>query len=291
MRELSVSGFPVSICYPNEQAGVLVAGIPRPEPGLAGHYRRLLSPLAGDVPIRFVACGLARRHAPKTDRNRPLVGGLWIQSPINADQNEVGSICVGAMLGMQLGFVTAGHVAGNIGRLSYQPRRANNAKAGTTAVVSTYTTTAYSDSAFLTDETGGSISRDRIWKSISTLYTVTGTATPARDDTVHVQGSGRPEERSGHIRADSVAVTFDDGGVLQDQYLASYESHEGDSGAPVYIKDANPDVRLVGLNVGATDPVFVKPPVDQGRYPPAPNGTYSVISKWHRIETDLGVTR
>jgi hypothetical protein len=59
----------------------------------------------------------------------------------------------------------------------------------------------------------------------------------------------------------------------------------------VYVKDADPNVRLVGLNVGATAPADVSPPVNQAQYPPAPNGTYAIISKWHRIEADLGVTR
>jgi hypothetical protein len=293
MRELAVTGFPVSICYPDERTGALIVGIPRLEPGLAGHYRRLLRPFAGDVPIRVTRCGLARRHAAKKELNRPLVGGLWITTPIDSTHNELGSIGVCAMRGAQSGFVTAGHVAGAVNKLAYQPRHSsvNDWKAGKTVKISTFTTSAHSDSGFLADETGGAISRDRIWESKDTLYTVTGTAAPARGETVHMQGAGRVDERSGLIRAAAATVTFDDGGVLQDQYLANYESHEGDSGAPVYVKDTGHAVRLVGLNVGATNPADVSPPVDQALYPPAPNGTYAIISKWHRIEADLGVTR
>lgn len=291
MRDLALAGFPVSICYADERAGTLVAGIPRLQPELADRYRMLLGKLIGDTPVRLKAWGLARRHAEKNQHHRPLVGGLLINTAISPGNSEQGTICVCADRGGQLGFVTAGHSAGKVGRRCYQPNRPpNTRKVGVTAVISAFETRAHSDSAFLSDETHGQLTRNEIWRTTGTQYTVTGVATPALGDTVYMQGAEDPGERQGLVSVLSATVTFEDGGILDDQYLANYLSLSGDSGAPVYVKDANPNVRLVGLNVGACAPGDANPTPNQHTYPPA-NNTYAIISKWARIETDLGVAR
>ena len=294
MPDLARAGFPVSICYADEQAGALIAGVPRLGPEITGHYRMLLSKFTGDAPVRFVRCGLARRHLAKREYRRPLVGGLGITARISDTHSELGTICVCAVRGGQTGFVTAGHVVVTVGRVCYQPRMhdANNWAAGTATVISNYTAVADSDSAFLDDATGGNLTRNSIWKSPDQRYTVTGTATPALGDMVYMQGAARAAERSGQICATGATVTFDDWGTLNNQYLAVYRSHSGDSGAPVYVKDANPNVRLVGLNVGDATAGDINPPVDHHTYPPPqPGDKYAVISKWASIEADLGVTR
>jgi len=291
MQELALSGYPVSVCYADERAGTLVAGVPRLRPDLAVRYRELLGELIGDTPVRFTAWGLARRHAEKNEHNRPVIGGLLINTALSPGNSEQGTVCVAADRGGQLGFVSTGHTAGKVGKVCYQPNRPPKTyKAGRTVVISNFGTQAYSDSAFFSDETGGQLARNRIWKTTGTQYTVTGVATPALGDTVYMQGAEDPGERQGLISVISATVTFDDGGILDDQYLANYLSLSGDSGAPVYVKDADPNVRLVGLNVGSTPPGDANPQPNQHTYPPA-SGTYAVISKWTRIETDLGVTR
>lgn len=291
MQDLAGAGFPVSICYADERAGTLVAGIPRYRPELAGQYRVLLGELIGDTPVRFTAWGLARRHAEKNQHNRPVIGGLLINAAISPGNSEQGTVCVAADRGGQLGYVTAGHSAGKVGRRVYQPNRPpNTTKIGTTTVISAFETRAYSDSAFLSDNTNGNLTRNRIWKTTGTQYTVTGVTAPAMGDTVYMQGAEDPGERQGLVAVTSATVTFEDGGILDDQYLANYLSLSGDSGAPVYVKDADPNVRLVGLNVGACAPGDANPTPNQHTYPPA-SGTYAIISKWARIEADLGVTR
>jgi hypothetical protein len=291
LRELSAAGFPVSICYADERAGTLIAGIPEFRPGRVGHYRRLLGEFAGGVPIRFIRCGLARRHHAKQNHHRPLVGGLGITARIDDTHYELGSICVAATLAGQNGIVTAGHVAEVVGRVCYQPRLSehNNWAAGTVAVVSNYLGGADTDSAFLTDLTGGDLTRNSIWKTTATRYTVTGPASPALGDEVFMQGAAKAAEKHGEICATNAAVTFGGGAVLRNQYLARYASEDGDSGAPVYVKDGGLNVRLVGLNVGAAAPADVDPPVGPG-YPPVA-GHYAVISKWARIEAELGIIR
>lgn len=286
------AGFPVSLCYADEQSGMLVAGIPRAARGVDGQYRELLREAAGDVPVRLVPCGLARRHSPKNQYNRPLTGGLWATSPLADGRFAQGTICVGADRGGQLGYVTAGHVADAVNVQFYQPRQSNHNdwRSGIVQVISGYAVQANSDSAFLADSTGGQITRNRIWKGSNTQYTVTSTVAPGLGTAVFMQGAGLVAERTGLICATAATVTFDDGGVLDNQYLATYRSREGDSGAPVYTKGADPNVSLVGLNVGAAAPGDVTPAVNQATYPPV-NNSYAVISPWAQVEADLGVTR
>jgi hypothetical protein len=236
----------------------------------------------------------ARRHASKKDHNRPLIGGLHVTSPLPGNTYAEGSICVGAIRNGLLGFVTAGHVAAPAGTVFYQPRisNMNNWTAGTTAVVSGYAVNAQSDSAFLRDGTvpPGSITRSRIWRSANSQYTVAGVTVPVVNTAVFMQGAALAAERSGIICAVGATIRFADGGVLTGQCLASYRSREGDSGAPVYVKGADPQVSLIGLNVGATEPQYIDPPINPVAYPPADDGTYAIISPWANVAAELGVT-
>jgi hypothetical protein len=292
MPRWQAAGFPVSLCSLDERRGVLVAGIPRAGDEARAQYRDLLREAAGGAPARLVPCGLARRHAPKNQYNRPLTGGLWATAPLADGHFAQGTVCVGADRGGQLGYVTAGHVADAVGVQFYQPRHSNHNdwRSGIVQVISGYAVQAGSDSAFLTDSTNGQITRNRIWKGNNAQYTVTGVVVPVLGAAVSMQGAGLIAERSGVICSTAATVTFDDGGVLNNQYLATYRSREGDSGAPVYVKGADPNVSLVGLNVGAAAPGDVAPAVNQVTYPPA-NNSYAIISPWASIEADLGITR
>jgi hypothetical protein len=292
MPKWQAAGFPVSLCYADERGGALVAGIPRTAPGDCQRYRELLGEQAGGVPVRLVPCGLARRHSPKNQFNRPLIGGLWTTAPLADGRFAQGTICVGADRAGQAGYVTAGHVADAVAVQFYQPRHSdhNNWQSGVVQVISGYAVRANSDSAFLADSTGGQITRNRIWKGNNAQYTVTGVVVPVPGTAVSMQGAAMAAERSGVICSAAATVTFDDGGILDNQYLATYRSRDGDSGAPVYVKGADPSVSLVGLNVGAAAPGDVAPAVNAVTYPPA-NNTYAVISPWAHVEADLGVTR
>jgi hypothetical protein len=283
LPELHASGFPVSICYADQRAGTLIAGIPLPGPDIRDHYRRLLRDLVDDTPVRIAAWSLARRHAAKREFNRPLTGGLYITAPEGKERHSEGTICIGATRNGAPGFVTAGHVAAPVGTEFYQPRLSdrNDWRAGKTAKISEFATKANSDSAFLADGTGGQISLKQIWRAKTASYTVTGPADAGLGVEVYMQGNSLVGERQGKIVAVNVSVSFEDGGVLDDQLLASYESREGDSGAPVYVKHDDTHVGLVGLNVGST--------LAKDVHPKPPDGEYAVISRWARIAADIGV--
>lgn len=282
---------PVNLAYvrePRSRAGTVVVGVPGVWPGLVTQYRQLFG--LRDDEAQFVCSAPAVRHAKKTEFNRPLTGGLYITNPAGAGRSALGTICIVATRAGQDGFVTAGHVADHAGTVFYQPRQSNvnNWTAGTTVQVSAYGARAASDSAFLADNTGGNLAPRAIWKSNNSNYTVTRAAPdPALGTTVYMQGAALVAERSGQVAGTDVSVTFEDSGVLEHQVLASYDSREGDSGAPVYLKGPDPNVELIGLNVGTTEAGFAQPPPDPA-YPPAGHG-YAVISLWRHIVTDLGL--
>ena len=296
MAKQEASELPVNLSYVDDASGTVVVGVPDITPSVIGQYRRMFQHRIGGWPrmdeaLTFVRCGPASRHAKK-EYNRPLVGGLLIIRQLQQGRSELGTICIAARQGTTDGFVTAGHVATKIGTQIYQPN-ANQERylAGNTMTVSAWDTKADSDSAFVSiKDTPATIQRNEIWKSSDTRYTVTGVAPPpALDDEVYMQGAAKAKERKGRIVALDVSVKFEEGGVLDHQLLANYVSESGDSGAPVYRKQDDSNVELIGLNVGSTEPQYVNPAPDPHRYPPPAGGEYAVISPWLNIAADLNV--
>jgi hypothetical protein len=278
---------PVTLCHIDDERGHVAVGIDTAEPIASVH--RHLEALAGDAPLHVFPCAPAVRHANKRDYNRPPVGGLYLSCP--GAQSE-GTLCLAATREGQAGFVTCGHVAVQAGIDVYQPRQsaANDWRIGRVVVVTDYTGNASSDSAFVAGTTP--ITERAIWRSSNSTYSVDAVYdAPARGVAVSMQGaSSQTALRSGVICAKNVTVTFDDQGVLTDQLLANYVSSGGDSGAPVFYVAGDASVYMVGLNVGATLPVYVQPAPDEHLWPPAGNGTYAVISPWMSVERDLNLT-
>jgi hypothetical protein len=280
----ALGDFPINLCHVDEEREALVVGIP--DLTAAAHYRHFLRQHIGAVPLNLLRCAPATRHFKKKSHNRPLIGGLQVSTPSDGLRHEVGTICIVAKLGAQDGFVTAGHVAGNVGDSLYQPEDKQAWLAGTVEVVSAYQANAPSDSAFLAGRTD--LSRHKIWKGDTTQYTVTGTVgglAPGAE--LFMQGAALVKERTGQLALTNVTVNFGDTGVLTDQWLATYDSRSGDSGAPVYVKVGDANVRLAGLNVGATELQYVNPKPDGHQYPPE-NGEYAIISPWANLVADLG---
>jgi hypothetical protein len=276
--------FPINLCHVDEEREALVVGIP--DLTAAAHYRHFLRQHIGAVGLTLLRCAAATRHAKKKSLNRPLIGGIQVSTPSDGMRHEVGTICIVAKLGAKDGFVTAGHVAGNVGDSLYQPEFKSTWLAGTVDVVSAYQVNASSDSAFLIG--GTELSRHKIWQGNEAQYTVTGTAGGlALGTDLFMQGAALVAERTGELALTNVTVRFDDGGVLTNQWLATYDSRSGDSGAPVYVKDGGTNVRLVGLNVGAAAVGNVNPVPNGVTYPPV-DGGYGVISPWANVVADLG---
>ncbi|MBV9445899.1 MAG: hypothetical protein JO345_08395 [Streptosporangiaceae bacterium] len=275
MAERRPGELPVSLCYVDDPSGTVIIGIPDASPPLIDQYLRMFRHRIGawprmDEALTFLGCGPAFRHAKKTEYNRPLAGGLYITNPTGQGAKAQGTICIAAKHGGNAGFVTAGHVADQNGTTFYQPRQSsvNDWMAGTTSAVTAFLGQASSDSAFLAAATLQSTSTqvgvqyNSIWKNANSNYTVTGVAAPPTvGDQVSMQGAALLAERNGQIAAVDATIAFQGGGTLDHQLLATYQSREGDSGAPVYRKLNDPNVELIGLNVGAVDTSTMPNPV------------------------------
>ncbi len=268
-----------------DREGKLILGV---KPGSdIKEQLRIASTAVGEIGITVVQKTFVR-HANKQVFNRPVIGGIQILVP---DLQAAGSTGVVVVLDDVLGVITAGHVVGAIGAHVYQPRQSdhNNWEIGDVTCISNYGGAALSDSAFVQLNDGVGNTQWRVWKTANLQYTVTDTQIAQVGDDVSMQGaSTQATERSGVICSVDATVRFEDGGVLSQQYLATYLTRVGDSGAPVYIKGPNPNIVLIGINVGGTaiDDIEQGAP-DPATYPPNADGMYAVISKWENVLADL----
>lgn len=204
-----------------------------------------------DVPVIFYKEPIARLDLGRADAWRPIIGGVQ-------DATYVGRITTGfaATRGGQNGFVTTGH-AGLAGTSIYQPN--SSYPVGTITVSS------------------GGVSSDSAWVQYSNVAgqifensgsqpSIYGTANPYVGLGVTMSGitSGIT---TGTVQRETSLYNRFFRTTLYNQWYADFASAEGDSGAPVYFKDANQNIQLVGLFWG--------------------KGTYSVFSPISNVLSDL----
>lgn len=204
-----------------------------------------------DVPVIFYTEPMPQLSLGRTDVWRPIIGGVQAGS-------SLGPFTVGfaATRSGEAGFVTTGH-AGDVGATIYQPNLSYSV--GTLTVSSQGTSSdsswvQYSNVAGQIFETSGS----QPWVSGSTDpwlnlgITKSGISTGVTSGTV--------------VSQTSLYNSFF-GTTLYNQWYGSYSQSSGDSGAPVYFKDANQQIQLVGLHWG--------------------NARYSVFSPISSVLSDL----
>lgn len=139
-----------------------------------------------------------------------------------------------------------------------------------------------SDSAFVTLDAGVQYTLDKIWKTSTTNFSITGKApsssTPV-NSFVRMQGYASGLQ-TGQIVAKGVTVS-DPTGTLTNQVKVTYNSQNGDSGAPVFSGTGETNVTLFGIHVGKFCTVTTNP------CPPI--NSITVYSPWEGIQSDLGV--
>lgn len=204
-----------------------------------------------DVPVIFYNEPMPQLNLGRTDVWRPVIGGVQVGSPIGAS-----TLGFAATRGGQNGFVTAGHI-GNVGDTIYQPGLSY--PIGTITVSSLGTS---SDSAWVQY----SNIAGRIFESSSSQPWVYGTSAPYVGEGVTMSGVTSGVRTGTVIRETSLYNSYF-AKVLYNQWYADFSSASGDSGAPVYYKDANGNIQLVGLYWG--------------------QGSYSVFSPISNVLSDL----
>ena len=213
-----------------------------------------------NIPCRLISMGLMETEAARTDKIRPVLGGVKVHS--NGDYSTLGFVATDSS--GNRGVVTTGHM-GAVGLSLYQPDPAASG-----AFIGTITTrgNTYSDSAW-TRFASGVTSVPKVYESASTYTTFRYWDDFPSTTTVYMSGV------SSGVRSGStvyIANVWNDyyQKYIYNQYYATYSSSGGDSGAPVYEKWSTGETVVVGIHMGRS------------------NGTgYSIFSPVQGIRRDL----
>jgi hypothetical protein len=185
-----------------------------------------------NLPVIFYSTPVPKLDLGRTDIWRPIIGGVQTGSP-------VGTLTVGfaASRGGQNGFITAGHI-GSVGTTVYQPNTAY--PIGTVTVSSLGTS---SDSAWVQySNTAG-----QVFESSGSLPWVSGSTDPYLNLGIAKSGISTDVTTGTVVSQTSLYNSFF-AKTLYNQWYGSYSSASGDSGSPVYFKDANQQIQIVGIH-------------------------------------------
>lgn len=187
-----------------------------------------------NVPVIFCREPIAHLDLGRSDTWRPIIGGVQEATNIGAATTGFAATRSG-----QSGFITAGHI-GDVGDAVYQPDLSS--PIGSLTVSSLGAT---SDSAWIQY----SSTSNQIFESSGSQPWVYGTMTPYVGLGVTMSGISSGVTTGTVVRETSIYNSFFDK-IIQNQWLADYSSTSGDSGAPVYIKDSNQHIQLLGVHWG-----------------------------------------
>jgi len=187
-----------------------------------------------DIPVIFTREPMPQLDLDRDDVWRPIIGGVQVGSSLGAMTSGFA-----ATRGGQSGFITAGHI-GSVGTTVYQPDLSY--PIGTVTASSGGTS---SDSAFV----AYSSTAAQIFESSGSQPWVYGTASPYAGLGVIMSGISSGVSTGSVIREGSLYNSFF-GITLYNQWYADFASTSGDSGAPVYYKDASGNIQIVGLYWG-----------------------------------------
>ncbi len=185
-----------------------------------------------NVPVVFYSTPIPQLDLARSDVWRPVIGGVQIGSPLGA--MTLGFV---ATRGGQNGFITAGHL-GSVGTTVYQPNLAY--PIGTVTVSSLGTS---SDSAWVQYSNVAG----QVYESSGSQPWVSGSTDPWLNLGVTKSGISTAVTSGTVVSQTSLYNSFF-GKTLYNQWYASYSSTGGDSGSPVYFKDSNQQIQIVGIH-------------------------------------------
>jgi hypothetical protein len=187
-----------------------------------------------DVPVIFCKEPMVRLDLGRSDVWRPVIGGVQIGSSLGAPTSGF-AVTRGGVNGI----VTAGHI-GNVGSTVYQPDLSS--PIGTVTVSSLGTSP---DSSWVQY----SNIAGKIFESSGSQPNIYGTTNAYGGLGVIMSGISSGVSTGTVIREGALYNSFF-GKTISGQWYADFPSTSGDSGAPVYFKDANGHIQLVGLYWG-----------------------------------------
>ncbi|HEX2692347.1 MAG TPA: hypothetical protein VHN14_37325 [Kofleriaceae bacterium] len=262
--------------YVDRQARCLVVTLHKDTRDDEPAHRRLLERLLGDLPLRLLYGEAIAEGAPsKTEKARPLWGGVLMKSSVGYGTLSV----VVERSGVPMTLLSA-HVVGvdKTGQTVGQPDIASGTY-GTVKVNPPYISGRLSDSALADIHPLSATGQlNTIWKAPNDAYTVVGykaSKDVPNDRNIYMQGAITVALSKGKIHATGV-TWVSQFGTLTNQVLATYNSQQGDSGAPIMYFESHTrsSVYYIGIHVGRDNE----------------NGTdYAVFSPWEGIKKELGL--
>ncbi|WP_202320801.1 S1 family peptidase [Archaeoglobus neptunius] len=236
-------------------------------------------------PKKSVKISISEVKLSRTDRIRPLVGGIKIQSR---------KICTLGFIAVRNGvegFVTAGH-CGNVSNAVYQPEFTGNFREDLVGrIAADPGGPRYSDAVFVENPIVNSIFRIFNEHNPSKHYPVFSEMQAQSEGMYVCKGGITTGETCGWIEEVGYDIigTYPEYGTIYDQVLATYVSKEGDSGGPVYYDPLDTWIRnwcIDRYGVKCVDIYGIQ--VALASYG---SRTYSVYSPISGIERDLGNLR
>lgn len=188
------------------------------------------------VPVVFYAEPLPVLNLGRADVWRPVIGGIQVGTSSGYFTSGFA-----ATIGGQTGFVTTGH-AGGVGTTIYQPNLAT--PIGTITISSGG---ASSDSSWVSY----SNSAGQIFESSSSQPWIYGWSDPSVGLSVYMSGVSSGVSSGTVLQKLSVWNSYF-GKMIDNQWASDYTSAIGDSGAPVYYKDASQHIQLSGVHWAKT---------------------------------------
>ena len=245
MQDGDLSDIPLVVSFVDQRDGKLLVLVDAEGKETKTEYEKRVKTLVNDPDVEFKLYEgyFTRDGCTARDANcDPLYGGIETYSP---DTGKYSSLTIGATDTTPVeGFVMSGHAAGAVDTFIKQ--------GGTTDTVGKVITNPSldnrkSDAAFV-DLTSTEDNTNQAFRTSSTKFTITATATPAYQDRVMISGIGAGVS-DGYVLGTDLTV-HDSIGILKEQVAADYTSVGGDSGAPVMeYRSTGGNVDLYGIHV------------------------------------------
>lgn len=212
-----------------------------------------------NIPCRFISMGLMKTES-RTDKIRPVLGGIKVHS--NGDYATLGFVATDSQ-GYR-GIVTTGHI-GNVGLSLYQPDPyTSGSLLGTIASRGN----SYSDSSFTRFSNGN----PKVYESDNVYTTVYSWYNNPSGYYLYMAGVGTGSTSGTPAYQASVYSSYYRK-YINNQWYATYSSNNGDSGAPVYEKDSQHRLILIGIHMGRSA-----------------NNAYAIFSPLAGIRQDISIT-
>jgi hypothetical protein len=192
-----------------------------------------------NIPCRFILSELMKTES-RTDKIRPVLGGIKVHAI--GDYSTLGFVASDTQ--GNRGVVTTGHM-GSVGSTLYQPDpAASNAIIGSINAIGN----TYSDSAW-TKFTNGATGVPKVYVSDTSYLTFKYYDDYPSTSTIYMSGVSSGTTTGTPLYTADVNSGYHNK-VIKNQYLASYSSASGDSGAPIYEKWSTGENILVGIHMG-----------------------------------------